>query len=602
MVWLPVLIGIPFLTGCLGFILPQRIRRIHEALALAGSLFYFGVTVYLFAHHDLTVIWRSDVLLKLDMLSRFVLLASGLFGVLIVLFSYRFIEHNSHRKLYYASIQWTLGGTAGVLLSNHLLLFLFFWGILGITLYWLVLTGGDRASRAAQKTLIMIGGSDALILLGIMVLYGMTKTFFMDRISVPVDSVRSMTVFICLAVGAFAKAGAMPVHTWIPDVAESAPVPVTAFLPAALDKLLGIYLLARICLSLLVMTWPAQFILMVVGAVTIIAAVMMALVQHDFRKLLAYHAVSQVGYMVLGIGTGHPLGIAGGLFHMLNHSIYKACLFLSGGAVQYRTGETDLRNLGGLAKWMPVTFSCFLIAALSISGIPPFNGFASKWMIYQGILVSGHGHGSLWLIWLIAAMFGSGLTLASFMKLSHSIFLGVPPEAIRTRGIREVGVTMTLPLVTLAALCVFFGIAAFAGPVRWFIAPVLPSFSFAGNWVPDTATLLLFVGFLIGIVIYLFGKIQHIREADPFTGGEKTRTENRITGTGFYDTIRQLPVMRHMYHWAEEKRFDVYEQMDLWAHRVAGLLRQAHTGLLTMYIFWVLAGLIALLLIFMLKM
>ena len=150
-------------------------------------------------------------------------------------------------------------------------------------------------------------------------------------------------------------------------------------------------------------------ILLITGAVTIIYAVMVALVQHDLKRLLGYHAVSQVGYMVLGIGTGNPIGIAGGLFHMVNHAIYKSCLFLSAGAVEKRAHTTDLSKLGGLSKYMPITFVSFLIASLAISGIPPLNGFFSKWMIYQGIIATATNKNPLWIIWLVCAMFGLSL-------------------------------------------------------------------------------------------------------------------------------------------------------------------------------------------------
>ena len=117
----------------------------------------------------------------------------------------------------------------------------------------------------------------------------------------------------------------------------------------------------------------------------------MALVQHNYKKLLGYHAVSQVGYMIIGFGLGSVIGIAAGLFHMINNALYKSGLFLSAGAIEHRTGKEDIDDLGGLSKAMPVTFFAALIFAMSISGVPPFNGFASKWMIYQGIIDFGSG-------------------------------------------------------------------------------------------------------------------------------------------------------------------------------------------------------------------
>ena len=165
---------------------------------------------------------------------------------------------------------------------------------------------------------------------------------------------------------------------------------------------------------------------MLIGVITIISAVMMALVQHNYKQLLGFHAVSQVGYMILGFGLGSAIGVAAGLFHMINNAIYKSGLFLSAGCIEYRTGKENIDDLGGLSKAMPVTFVASLIFAMSISGVPPFNGFASKWMIYQGIIDFGIGSdlpNKLWILWLGLAVLGSALTLASFIKFIGGIFL-----------------------------------------------------------------------------------------------------------------------------------------------------------------------------------
>jgi len=208
------------------------------------------------------------------------------------------------------------------------------------------------------------------------------------------------------------------------------------------------------------MNFAMNVVLMALGSITILAAVFMALIQHDLKRLLGYHAVSQVGYMILGIGTGTVLGLAGGLFHMLNHVIYKSCLFMAGGSVEKKTGTTDLDKMGGLSKFMPLTYISFLVAAFAISGIPPFNGFASKWLVYQGLIELGQQGDKLWIIWLIAALFGSGLTLASFMKLIHAIFLGKPSKDIEKKNIKESGLLIIGPILTLAVLCIIFGIFA----------------------------------------------------------------------------------------------------------------------------------------------
>ena len=594
------LVWIPLGAGVLCLMIPERIRGFIEGLSVAVVTGFLGLSIIAYINKGAQWTWHNIQWFKLDMLNRFILLATALFGFLIVLYSLQFMSNHRSRKLYYSAILLSLGGAAGVLAANHLLVFLASWGFLGITLYWLVLTGGNGASKAAQKTLIIIGGSDALILLGFLMLFHLQKTFLIDQIHVPVSNLFTFGIFFFLAVGAFAKAGAMPVHTWIPDVAETAPIPVTAFLPAALDKLLGIYLLARLCLSIMGLTFFTRMILMVVGSVTIIAAVMMALTQHDYRKLLAYHAVSQVGYMVLGIGTGNPLGIAGGLFHMLNHSIYKSCLFLCGGSIQYRTHETNLDKLGGLARKMPVTFIGFIIAAFAISGVPPFNGFVSKWMIYQGLLIN-QPNDPLWSVWIVAAMFGSGLTLASFMKLTHSIFLGVPSDQTKSAKVKEAGLTMLISTSVLAFLCVIFGVFAYSIPLKYFISPALANFTFTGLWAPGFATLIIILGLIIGLLFYVYGRISQSRSVRTYIGGEKPELAARISGTGFYNTIRQLPGLHSLYKWAEAKYFDVYEILTLWSNRCAQMFRKWHTGVLTLYMIWIIAGLSILMLIFMSK-
>jgi len=592
-------IVVPILIGAVCFLVPRKVKVIREFLALLTSAFTLGLVIWLFIEKPLEWSFSGYLILRLDNLSGFILLASGLFGFLITLYSIKFMQGSDHLSTYYGSLLWTLGAACGALLANHFIVLLVFWGFLGITLYLLVLTGGEDTASAAKKSFVIIGGSDALILLGIFFIYVLSSTFEIDKITLPFKGTLVYFAFIFLALGAFAKAGVMPLHTWIPDLAEKAPIPVTAYLPAALDKLLGIYLLGRMCLNVFEMNGAMNLLLMIVGSVTIIAAVMMALIQHDMRRLLAYHAVSQVGYMVLGIGTGNPIGIAGGIFHMLNNSIYKSCLFLSGGAVQHRTGTTDLNKLGGLGKIMPLTFTSFIIAALAISGVPPLNGFVSKWMIYQGLVELGQTGDKLWIIWLVSAMFGSALTLASFMKITHSVFLGISSKEMGLKKIKEVGVGMATSMVVLALLCLIFGIFVYSVPLKYFLFPSVPGVSFIGIWSPGLATIMILLGLAVGFIIYLLGNLKGIREAKTFIGGETLPVETRVTGTGFYNTIREIGGIRKLYDWAEAKWFDIYDQGSRMSFGFANLLRRAHTGVLTSYVLWVFVGLAVILIVLM---
>jgi len=589
-----------FTLGLLCLLIPKRVTVVRELFALLGSAGSLGLSVWLFLRLPIDVTLGDTLLFHVDTLAGFGLMAASFFGLLVSIYSIRTMADTERPGQYYASVLWTLAASMGVLAANHLLLLLTFWGFLGVTLFLLVLSGGREAASAAKKSLIIIGSTDVLFLFGILLLYAQTGTFEMHRMSFAFSGFPVYFAFFLFLAAAFAKAGSMPLHTWIPDVAEAAPIPVTALLPASLDKLLGIYLLIRMCLDVFVMNASMNLILMVVGAFTIIAGVMMALVQHDMKKLLAYHAVSQVGYMVLGIGTGLAIGIIGGLFHMLNNMIYKTGLFFTAGSVKRQTGSTDLDKLSGLGRLMPWTFISFIVAAVAISGIPPFNGFVSKWMIYQGLVEMGKNGDNLWVVWLIAAMFGSGLTLASFMKLTHSVFLGDPSDLVNNKQIKENSFSVVFPMVTLAVLCLGFGIFAYTLPLKLFLVPAIGAqVNYVGIWSPGMATLMIVAGLIIGLVIYLFGNMKQVREADSFIGGETLTSDTRITGTSFYNTIKNFAPLARCYRAAEGKFLDLYEQGMRFSYGLGGLLKRAHNGLLNLYLIWLFVGLVVLLFIMM---
>lgn len=548
----------------------------------------------------------SYPLFKLDQLNGFVAIAIGIFSLLVLLYSFKFMQTKGQGIQYYICIVTSAILAIAAALANNLILLLVFWGFLGLTLYLLINMGGQDAHLAAKKSLIIVGGTDALMLLGIGIIYYFSSSFQIDQISLELNNAFLISAYLCIAFACFAKAGAVPFHSWLPDCAASCPLPVSAFLPAALDKLLGIYLLMRISLDLFTMNAAMNAFLLIIGASTIIAAVMMALMQHNLKRLLAYHAVSQVGYMVLGIGTANPLGIAGGLFHMLNNAIYKSCLFFTAGNVEYRAKTSELDKLGGLARLMPITYVSCLIASLSISGIPPFNGFVSKWLIYQGLLLNISQTGPIYQLMLsafclVAAMFGSALTLASFMKLLHALFLGERLNPLGAKEIKEVPWQMWLPPLLLAAVCVLFGIFAFSLPLRYLIFPAISLYwplnvlSLLGIWSPGLATLLIVLGLVLGFAFLKINKAgSSLRQDSAFTGGEGALAqENMVTGAEFYNTIQDMPVLRSIYKKAGEGSFDIYEQAKK-IFCLSRLLQYLHNGVLPTYLVWVLLGMVGL--------
>jgi len=333
---------------------------------------------------------------------------------------------------------------------------------------------------------------------------------------------------------------------------------------------------------------------MIFGSITIIFAVMMALIQHDMKRLLGYHAVSQVGYMVLGIGTGIPIGIAGGLFHMINHANYKSLLFLTSGSVEKKCNTTDLDKLGGLAKFMPYTFFAALIASLSISGVPPLNGFFSKWMVYQGIIeTSKTVSPNLWIFYLAAAMFGSVLTLASFAKLLHSAYLGKPSEELE--NVKDVSGCMVVPSIVIAFTCIFLGLFSTKLFIPLFFSNMLPELKLTSNFTSDLAGIVLIGSIMAGLIVYILLNKNKFRYDTTYIGGNELKNNERITGTDFYNTIKEIKPLNYIYHAAEKKFFDLYEVLKNFTFSLSNGLMNLHSGVLPTYLGWYILGIVLLL-------
>jgi len=603
---------VPFAAGALCWALGFWGRKASFWVALAGMAGVVAVTAMIFGGAGAEMNWPwfdvggigLGLVLKTTRMSALIGLCAALFGLLITLYSARYLRKDIDASRYYAYVMWTIAGSLTALYADHLLLLLIGWEVVTLMLFLLVNVGRtEAAAKGGMKSFVMLGLADCAMLASLAILWAtkMTPNLLLSEIpagGLAVGSAVGYLTYILLLVGALAKAGAMPFHTWVPAAAEGAPCSVMAFLPASLDKLLGIYLLALLSLRMFRIDQVMQVLLLIIGSVTVLGAVMMAMIQHDLKKLLSYHAVSQVGYMVLGIGTGLWIGILGGLFHMMNNAIYKCCLFLTAGAVERRTGTTSLDQLGGLGRVMPVTFFACSVAALSISGVPPFNGFASKWMVYQGLLATDSRLGSLA---LVAALFGSALTLASFVKVLHSVFTGPMSPRVAAREPREVEASMQAPMLALAALCILFGLW-YAFPTERLLEPAMVGWGITAPrpevqalWRPLPALGLLVLGLIGGVVIYMFGRAFRGRRARTFVGGEVLPSEVvRVSGTGFYATIRRLPIVGPVYTDAERKAFDVYRLGGRYGGTLVQGLRDLHTGVLPLYVSWCLLGLMVL--------
>jgi len=610
------------------FVLAVNLWRAPPAAAPAGHGIDLGVV-------NLAMAFRADGL------SSLIVLAAAGISLLVTFYSMRAMAGHTREPVFFVYLLWGLAAVMAAALADTFIVLVVAWEIVTVLLYLLIGMGGPESRTGAMKTFAMLGFADACLLLGVVLLLGageLTPALAIGGTHVVADAPLTVVAFLLMVAAALAKAGAMPLHTWIPSASDDAPIAAFALLPAALDKLLGIYLLARLTFETFAVGPALATVLMVIGAATILCAVFMAMIQHNLRRLLAFHAVSQAGYMVLGMGiaaaalapsrlSGAPvppaamavaaIAFAGGLFHMLNNSLYKCALFLGAGAAERVAGTTDLERLGGLARVLPVTFVCSVVAALAISGVPPLNGFVSKWLVYQAALGLNTPLGTAC---LVAAVFGSALTLASFVKVLHSVFLGTRGSAVPADDRPRESFAMAVPMVALALACV--GLGVFGGwAVERLILPAAasvgigtsavgvagsaielrldPARPFLGLWDPTVATGLILIGVAVGLVFYVLSRGMKVRVVSTFVGGEDASSDAQwhVSGTHFYETIRRLPGLRGIFSDASAGVFDVYRLSGRYGRTVVERLRAWHTGVLAAYASWVLVGLMVLVLV-----
>ena len=381
------------------------------------------------------------------------LIIVNLIGSMCVIFSIDYMKRYTAKRYYYALFLLMLAGMNGVILTGDFFNMYVFIEIASISSYALVAFGTEREElEASFKYMVMGSLATGFILFGIAIIYskfGMLNMVLISKeISKGIDKLTKLSFFLLLS-GFLIKAAAVPFHSWLPDAHPSAPAPISAMLSGVLIKTLGIYPIIRI---MLILPFSINKIIVYLGILSMIVGVILALGQMDMKRLFAYHSISQIGYILLGIGLATPLGIIGGVFHLLNHSLFKSLLFLTSGAVYYRIGTRDLKEMGGLKEVMPVTATSSLIGSLSISGLPPFNGFFSKLIIIVACVKAGHPIYALW------AVIGSILTLSSFMKVQRFAFYG---ERRNFKDVKEVPFSMKFSMVFLAVLCLVSSILVF---------------------------------------------------------------------------------------------------------------------------------------------
>lgn len=389
-----------------------------------------------------------------DGLSCLMLVVINWVALFATLYSVSYMKRFTAKAKFYSLFALMLAGMNGVVLTGDFFNLFVFLEIASIASYALVAFGvGAEELEAAFKYMVMSSVASIFVLFSVGLLYGLTGSLNMADIGGIIQGQKNLLLSFSLVLflaGFGLKAAVIPFHSWLPDAHPSAPAPISAMLSGVLIKALGIYAIMRILFNVYGMSIQLSWVLMVMGVISMVVGGILALRQRDFKRLLAYSSISQIGYIMIGLGCGNYWGLLGAVFHLFNHATFKALLFLNSGAVEYSTGTRDLEEMGGLSKVMPVTGTTSTIGSLSISGLPPFNGFWSKLFIIIGLVQAGRY--SL----AVLAVLVSVLTLAYYLKVQRFAFFGTLKE--KWARIKEVPKVMCTSMIILAVICIGAGI------------------------------------------------------------------------------------------------------------------------------------------------
>jgi len=383
-----------------------------------------------------------DFILIIDPLAIFMSIVSSFIGFLIIVYSLGYIHHEENQNEYYLLVVLFIGSMMGLVYSGSLIFIYLFWEIIAICCWRLI--GFYRVKdhvRKADKAFLVTFFGAVVMLLGFIQIYGSTNSF--DLTTMRGTAIPGTAVLLVLF-GMFSKSATVPLHTWLPD-AGVAPTTVTALLHAAVLVKIGVYAYARIFLYTFQLPgdWPK--VIPVLAVVSALIAAAAATVENDFKRILAYSTVSQIGYIFLGFSVANVEGISGSLLFILMHGLAKAGLFLCAGIVIHATHKRDVRDMGGLIKTMPVTAISFLLCAFSVIGIPPFGGFFSKFLVIMGTVKAGQ-------VWVAAvALFTAVLTMFYLLKVFSQVFMGEAKAPAPEKTKSMVFVVALLAVLSLVA-------------------------------------------------------------------------------------------------------------------------------------------------------
>ncbi len=517
-----VVILVPFLISCFLFNEVLHLPKEAKGVWLDGSIFDW------IALPDFTIGFGFLV----DALSATWLMVVTGIGFLIHLYSISYMHDDEKFHVFFSYLNLFIFFMLLLVLGNNFLITFIGWEGVGLCSYLLIgfWYKNQDYNNAAKKAFIMNRVGDLGFLLGMfLLLYNFHTLHFGSLQSVINPSISHgliVAITLLLFVGAMGKSAQLPLYTWLPD-AMAGPTPVSALIHAATMVTAGIYMIAR-ANFMFVLAPETMCFVAGIGVATALFAATIGLMQNDIKKVLAYSTVSQLGLMFMALGVG---AFTSGVFHVVTHAFFKACLFLGSGSVIHALhGEQDIRNMGGLKKWMPITFWTFLISSLAISGIFPFSGFFSK----DEILAAAFEHNKV--LWAVASL-ASLMTAFYMFRLVFLTFTGsFRGTEEQKHHLHESPALITLPLVVLAALAAVggvMGLPEFLGFHHWlkgFLAPVFANAhtgEHGAHALSHSTEMALMGGALLGAVLSIgYACVKYVK------GGAQPAREGELSGIG----------------------------------------------------------------------
>ena len=393
--------------------------------------------------------------LLMDPLSRVLLLSIGIVVFVALLLGRSMITGERKSANFVSVILIALAGMNGVVLLQDLFSLYVFLEVASVASFVLIAFNRERNGLEGAFKYIILSAVATILMIGaiaILLLVADGTSFDAIRAALAVSGGNGLVklavgAFIC---GLFIKGGLVPFHGWLPGAYQGAPAPVSVLLAGIVTKVSGIYALIRLVTTVFPLSGAVNEILLLVGALSIVVGALGALWQDDMKRLLAYSSISQVGYIILGLGCGTPLGFAGAVLHLFNHSIFKSLLFVDAAAVEQRLGTTDMRRLGGLGSRMPVTSATSVIGLLSAAGVPPLSGFWSKLLIIVALWQGAH------YTLAFVAVGLSVVTLGYLLLMCRKVFFGKPPAEFAE--VREAQPGIVISALILSAITVGIGV------------------------------------------------------------------------------------------------------------------------------------------------